>query len=217
MRQVMIATPSYDGKVGAAYTATITEVCKKGMMAGIDFVPVFLCGDALIQRARNDLIALAVQSNVTDIIWLDADQEFKADWVLSLVDDTCDVLGGAVIKKSDDEQYNIKATPEQLQQPDLFGCYQVESIGTGFLRMSRKAFMYLWDNSVSYQDNGVEKRWVFEVKLQDGGIISEDVLVCQKLHAGGFNINLNPNITCSHTGTKTWHGDFASWLLKIKE
>jgi hypothetical protein len=213
----MIATPTYDGKVGAGYTAAIAEVCKKGLAKGIDFVPVFICGDALIQRARNDLIALAVQSNVTDIIWIDADQEFTTEQVFALLNAPVDVVGGAVIKKSDEEQYNIKATPEQLAQTDEYGFYHVESIGTGFLRMSRKAFMYLWHNSEKYQDKGTEKRGVFEVKLQDGGIISEDVLVCQKLHAGGFNINLNPNITCSHTGTKTWHGDFASWLLKIKE
>ena len=33
--------------------------------------------------------------------------------------------------------------------------------------------------SDSYIHNEKDRRWVFEVKIQDGDIISEDVLVCQ--------------------------------------
>lgn len=215
MKKVLIATPTYDGKIDVHYAAALSESIKMGLANNINFVPIFIAYDALIQRARNDLIAMAINSDVTDMIWIDADQEWDPQWLLDLLAYECDVVGGAVVKKADVEQYNIKATIEQLIC-DEAGLMQVESIGTGFLRLSRKAFEYLWDTATHYTHNNEPRRWVFEVKLSDGDIISEDVLLCRKLREGGFSINLDPKITCNHIGVKKWTGNFHNYLKRLK-
>lgn len=169
--------------------------------------------DALIQRSRNDLVALAVEQDFDGILWIDADIEWAPQWAIDVVNSDKDVLGLPCIKKSiTEESYNVKAKPEQLGE----GIISVESVGTGFLYLSKKAFTYLWDNSEPYVHNGQDKRWIFEVKIQDGDIISEDVLMCQKLREGGFEVFIDTDKTCNHMGKLKFGGNFAEFIKKLK-
>lgn len=214
MKRVLIATPSYDGSVDVWYASALHQTTLMGIETGVYFHPVFMSYDALIQRSRNDLVALAVEQNFDGILWIDADIEWHPSWAIEIVNSDKDVLGLPCIKKSIfDESYNVKAKPEQLGE----GVFPVESIGTGFLYLSKKAFTYLWDNSEPYVHNGQDKRWIFEVKIQDGDIISEDVLMCQKLREGGFEVFIDSTKTCNHVGKLKFVGDFKGFIQRIKE
>lgn len=216
MRKVLIATPSYDGRIDVWYANSLAESIRLGLANDIYFAPVYMSYDALIQRSRNDLIAIAIESEFDDIIWIDSDIEWNPEWLLKLLNYDVDVVGGTYPKKSIEEQYTVKCNPEKLVGT-IDGLIVVESLGTGFLRLSKKAIQYLWDNSEPYTHNGQERRWIFEVKIQDGDIISEDVLMCQKLRDGGFSIYLDPSMTCNHIGTLKFQGNFEEFIKRIKE
>lgn len=215
MRKVLIATPSYDGRIDVWYANSLTNSIVLGLQNDVLFQPIYMSYDALIQRSRNDLLAIAIENEFDDIIWIDSDIEWNPEWLLELLNYEEDVVGGTYPKKSIAEQYTVKCNPENLVKNDK-GLIEVESLGTGFLRMSKKAITYLWDNAEPYVHNGKDRRWVFEVKIQDGDIISEDVLVCQKLREGGFTINLNPDMTCNHVGPLKFTGNFAEFAEKVK-
>lgn len=213
MKKVLIATPSYDGKVDVWYTSALHQTTLLGIQNEVYFHPVFMSYDALIQRSRNDLVALAVEQDFDGLLWIDADIEWAPQWALDVATSDKDVLGIPCIKKSlFEESYNVKAKPEQLGE----GIFSVESVGTGFLYLSKKAFTHLWDTSEPYTHNGKDKRWVFEVKIQDGDIISEDVLMCQKLREGGFEVFIDSDKTCNHVGTLKYSGNFAEFIKKLK-
>lgn len=213
MKKVLIATPSYDGKVDVWYTSALHQTTLLGIQNEVYFHPVFMSYDALIQRSRNDLVALAVEQDFDGLLWIDADIEWAPQWALDVATSDKDVLGIPCIKKSlTEESYNVKAKPEQLGE----GILSVESVGTGFLYLSKKAFTHLWDTSEPYTHNGKDKRWVFEVKIQDGDIISEDVLMCQKLRDGGFEVFIDSDKTCNHVGTLKYSGNFAEFIKKLK-
>lgn len=212
MKKILVATPSYDGTVDVWYASALHQTTLLGIQNDVYFHPVFMSYDALIQRSRNDLVAIAVKQEFDGILWIDADMEWSPDWALEVVNADRDVFGIPCVKKSiTEESYNVKAKPEQLGE----GIISVESIGTGFLYLSKKAFTYLWDNSEPYTHNGEDKRWIFEVKIQDGDIISEDVLMCQKLREGGFEINIDTNKTCNHVGKLKYIGNFGLFLKKL--
>lgn len=214
MKRILIATPSYDGSVDVWYASALHRTTLLGIENGVYFHPVFMSYDALIQRSRNDLVALAVEQDFDAILWIDSDIEWHPSWAIEVVNSDKDVLGLPCIKKSlFDESYNVKAKPEQLGE----GVFAVESVGTGFLYLSKKAFTHLWDNSEPYVHNGQDKRWVFEVKIQDGDIISEDVLMCQKLREGGFEVFIDTTKTCNHVGKLKFVGDFKDFIRRIKE
>ena len=214
MKRVLIATPSYDGKVDVWYTSALHQTTLLGIQNEVYFHPIFMSYDALIQRSRNDLVALAIEQDFDGILWIDADIEWAPQWALDVVNSGKDVLGLPCIKKSiREESYNVKCKIEDLVVED--GYIKVESIGTGFLYLSKEAFSYLWDNSEPYVHNGQDKRWIFEVKIQDGDIISEDVLMCQKLREK-FDVFIDPTKTCNHVGTLKFSGNFAAFIDKIK-
>lgn len=213
MKKVLIATPSYDGKVDVWYASALHQTTLLGIENGLYFHPVFMSYDALVQRSRNDLVGLAVEQDFDGILWIDADIEWAPQWAVDAVLGDKDVLGLPCIKKSiTEESYNIKASLEQLE----IGLCTVQSVGTGFLYLSKPAFMHLWNSSEPYIHNGQDRRWIFEVGIQDGDIISEDVKMCEKLRAGGFEIWVDTTKTCNHVGTLKFVGNFASFIERIK-
>lgn len=215
MKQILIATPSYDGKLDVWYTNSLWRTIILGLQNEIQFVPVFMSYDALIQRSRNDLIGIAKDSKFDGILWIDADVEWDPQWAVNVVQANKDVLGLPIVKKIIDEQYSVKCNFEDLN-PDEEGFIEVESNATGFLYMSKAAIDYLWDNSEAYTHNGQDRRWIFETGIQDGDIIGEDVWVCRKLRQGGFKIYIDSTKTCNHIGSLKYTGNFAEYVERVK-
>ena len=212
MKNILIATPSYDGRLDVWYTNALYETTLLGLQNEILFKPVFMSYDALIQRSRNDLLAIAKENEFDGVLWIDSDMEWNPQWAIELVNSGKDVIGLPCIKKSIYEQYNVKCNPEDLVKDDD-GLIKVQSVGTGFLYMSKEAVNHLWETSEPYTHNEQERRWVFEVKIENGDIISEDVLVCKKLES--FGVYINPAYTCNHVGSLKFEGDFNSFIERL--
>jgi len=217
MKQILIATPTYDGKLDVWYVNSLTNTIILGLQNNINFQPVYMSYDALIQRSRNDLIAVAVENNFDGMIWVDADMEWHPQWAVDLVESGKDAIGLPVIKKSaTEESYNVKCKIENLNLNED-NLIEVESIGTGFYYLSKDAIQYLWNNSEPYVHNGSNRRWVFEVKIKDNDIVSEDVLINYKLRDGGFKVFIDPSKTCNHIGSLKFQGNFLQFIDKVKE
>ena len=61
------------------------------------------------------------------------------------------------------------------------------------------------------------RKWIFDVKIEKGAMISEDIYVCRRLtNEGGFKIYLDPKITCNHVGGKKYKGNFLNWYNSTK-
>lgn len=217
MRRVMIGTPAYDGTVGVHFAHSLVETVRLGMMVGIDIRAVYMPNDALIQRSRNDLVKIALESGVDDLIFIDSDQEWAPEWVIRLIQHEVDCVGGAVRKKSDIESYNVKAASADIPVDPETGLMEVEGLGTGFIRLSRKAMLALWNQAEEYRDDsGKVSRWIFDVRPINGRLVGEDIFMTMMLREAGISVYLDPAITCSHIGTKKWDGNFAAWLARIQ-
>lgn len=215
MRKVVIATPSLDGRVEATYAYFLAETVRLGMQNGIAFLPLMVLREALIQQARNDLFAMAYKADADDVIWVDSDIAWEPQHALRLLSHDVDVVGGTYRRKDDAESYVVKCRRENLQIGPT-GLIEVEALGCGFLRMSRRAVSHLWDVSTAYKSKGDERRWVFDVRPFKGEVVSEDVGACLRLHDDGIPVYLDPAITCHHVGAKTYSGDFASWMARFQ-
>jgi glycosyltransferase involved in cell wall biosynthesis len=210
IRKVMIGTLSYDGRLDVFYTNSLIETIRK-CPENISIAPIFLSYDSLIQRARNDTLAMALQNGFDDLIFIDSDISWDPEWLFRLLQYPVDVVGGTYRKKSDEsEMYVTRILKNPAEIDTRTGLMKVDGLGCGFIRLSRKAMQYLWDASEPYQDRG-EKRMVFEVVIESDEIISEDIWMCTKLKRGGFDIHLDPRICCDHVGIKKFQGNFANW------
>lgn len=218
MKKVLIATPSYDGKIDAWYANSLVNTILLGIQKDIFFQPIYMSYDALVQRARNDLVAIAIENDFDDILWIDSDIEWNPEKAIEILELDQDIIGLPVIKKTLDlHNYNIKSNVDDLFVRNDDGLIKVESVGTGFLKMSKKAFTYLWDNSEEYTHNGKICKWIFNVSIIDGDLVSEDVFVCRKLNEGGFDIWIDPSSTCNHIGNIKYSGNFENFIKILDE
>ena len=212
----MIGSPSYDGKLDAWYVNSLIQTIKLADQHNVEIIPIWVSFDALIQRCRNDTLALALHQDCDDLIWIDTDIEWQPEWIYKLLDYPVDVVGGTYPKKGDTIEQYVLHLGNNDGEIDANGLMQVGGLGTGFLRFSRNACQWLWDNSTPYieADKGnIEKRWAFDIAIRHNELISEDIWVCTRLtEEGNFNIYLDPTMTCNHVGGKKYTGNFLNWF-----
>jgi hypothetical protein len=187
--RIIIATPTHSGAVDVHYVASLVATLKEVP----NIFPVFLPGEALVQRARNDLFKIAYESGVDAVVWIDADEAWEVKDFLALIDDPHDFVTGMVRQKSDEVRYCIK-------NPDVVA-KTVESCGMGFCKMSRSVIEELWEKSPEYQIAKTSNRMVFDVQIIDGELHGEDIAAC---HKWSGKIYYREDIKINHIGIKVY-------------
>jgi hypothetical protein len=211
--KAMVATPCTTGKVYAEYTSCLVDSIKLCALNGIDLCPVFLGNESIIQIARNDLINIAYHAGV-DLIWIDYDMTWNPEWIVKLLSSKEDVVAGTARKKTDlEETYAVKLNDFTLHDNGYMKC---QGIGTAFMKMSSRAVRSVCEASESFTHHGKECRAVFDCKIVDGDFRSEEIVLCDKLKSLGFDIWLDPQMTCGHIGSKHYLGDIKQFIERIK-
>lgn len=219
MRSVMILTPAYGGIVTAGFHRSILTSTIELLADGIALESEILENQSLLPLARNTLLNEAYKRKPDDIIWIDTDMVWEPDTLRKLLKHDVDVVGSACRKKiPDNVQFNFQLFKDKSFEPDEKGLIEVRRLGTGFLRMSRKAYTHLWENDKKYEVQGVMGSNVFEIGIWQGReLLSEDFIVCEKLIQHGFKIFMDPELTVGHIGTFNYWADAKDFFKKLKE
>ena len=210
----MIATPSYDGKTTIEYNDSLFRTVVSGMFLGYQVFPMYVCGEALLPKARNTLFQIAHEQQVDDVVWIDADIGWKQEDFFNLLKHEVDVVGGTYRKKYDGREIYVFRTHKDFVL-ESNGLAEMEGLGTGFLRMSKKAMNEIWDYSDKYKEDDLEKANVFYLDLVNQELISEDLVFCDNWIKSGGKVYLDHTITCEHVGTKVFSGNFKEYAEKI--
>ena len=214
----MIGTPCYDGRIDVWYANSLMTTVKMSKEKGVEITPMWVSFDALIQRARNDTVQIALEMGMDDLIWIDSDIEWNPEWFYKLLEYPEDIVGGTYRKKGDIEQYVLRQTKKRpINQKN--GLVEVDGLGTGFVKMSRASLQWLWDNSPEYVDpkDGKERRMIFDVVIENGDMISEDIHMFNTLTRGGFKVYMDTAMTCNHIGPYKFKGDFMKWYTGVEK
>ena len=67
-RKVIIATPAHNETVHVGFMDSLIQTIRMSIDKKIDIYPIQVCGDALVQRARNDLIAMAIETASASVL-----------------------------------------------------------------------------------------------------------------------------------------------------
>jgi choline kinase len=212
MRKVLIGTPSYDGRIDVWFANSLISTVKESIEKDIHVHAIYTSYDSLVQRARNSLVKLALDGGYDDLFFIDSDVEWETDWFFNLLDRPEPIVGGALVKKTEKEGYTIKLTDKELKYSQDKKIIEVDGVGTGFLKVSRFALEKLWDASDEYQSEGETHRMVFDIKVENGDLISEDFVLCNKWKNLGYKVWVDPTITCNHIGIKKFKGNFKKYI-----
>lgn len=212
MRRVLIGTPSYDGRIDVWFANSLLGTVRMAIEKGIHVHAIYTSYDSLIQRARNSLFKLAIEGGYDDLFFIDSDAEWEPEWFFRLLDRPEPIVGGALVKKTSKEGYTVKLVDKHLKWSEDKKIIEVDGVGTGFLKINRFALEKLWDMSEEYISEGEKHRMVCDIKVENGDLISEDYILCNKWKSLGYKVWLDPTITLNHIGTKKFKGDFNSFI-----
>ena len=213
VRRIMIGTPTHHGEVELEFMMSFFQTMELCVLNNIQLTLKTVVGCSLIQKARDELFRLAREADVDDLIFIDSDQAWTQKDFGNLISPTVDVIGGAVVSKNDLVHYNVKTFDPHFEM--YYGLIDARGVGTGFMRISKNALKQVWDASEEYQNEGKTCRMVFDIKVMDGQLVSEDNVFCRKWHDLGGKIFIDPTMTCNHIGVKKYSGNFMEYIKAI--
>src|SRR5262245_2222575 len=118
---VMLATP-VGTQPCAAYSTALAGTAQTLSLANVRFDVHLLHGCCHVDDARNYIIRDFLQSECTDLFFIDADMGWQPNAVLRLLKAPGDIVGGVYIHKSDLETYPFHPFPGK-NQTNEFGLF----------------------------------------------------------------------------------------------
>jgi len=215
VQEVFIATPSYDEWVSLEYSQSLFETGVHLTHAGIGVHYCLLPGNPFLDMARNNLVAMFLESTATDLLFIDADVGWDPLMVRRVLAHPQEIVGGLVPKRDakvspDGENiYHQNALTGKISEgyfnPDggrFSYLFEAKEIPTAFLRIKRSAFDRLKANGV-----GTELLPWFKIgsKKQDFG---EDIYFCRRWAETGESMWVDADMTFTHRGGRVWKGNF---------
>lgn len=215
MKKILIATPCLYGKVDAYYVHSLCESIKLGLKQDMHINAVFLADESILTIARNELINLAYREQYDSIVFIDDDELWEPNGLIEIIQSEKDVVALPVVNKGDKkEEYNVHFEKGVVEKDDKDGYLKVKQVGTGFLKLSKKAIVDLCESNpdIIFRNNKLKN--VFEFNYLNGYFIGEDIALCSKLKELGYSIWVNPKYTVYHMGVKMYKGNFQNNLVK---
>lgn len=101
MKKILVGTPAHDGRVEVYYVNSLIQTIEYMKSKMYEVQPIFMSYDSLVQRARNDLIKIAIEGDFDYLFFIDSDMTWEPQWMEELINAPVDVISGTARKKSD--------------------------------------------------------------------------------------------------------------------
>lgn len=166
---LVVGTPCFNGQTASLYTTSLLKLHQACVKRGdLDLSVNLLWGDALITRARQDIVAYFLENtSTTHLLFVDADLGFEPDQVFRLLDIGVDMAAavyptkrydwakitehakaGRMPLESSSLSYVLDLEDPQFQENSIRFA-KARYVGGGFLMVSRKALSSMVEH---YQD-----------------------------------------------------------------
>lgn len=217
-RDIFIGIPAHDHKVSIPTLNSLVAGVYELAQAGMTMSLFCWSGDSLICHARNVILAKFLESDSSDLVFVDHDIAWEPGTLLRMVQHKADFVSGVYRKKVDEEGYpvNFLNKPELWADPET-GLLEVADIATGFTRLSRAAVQFITDASKEFPFShpnapNVQCYRVFDQEYENGMYYGEDYVFCRKWRALGGRVWVDPDLKLTHCGAKDYVGSFGEWL-----
>lgn len=222
-RHVWFAIPAYTGQIHMgtmrSIIADMLALADRG-----DRVTIFdESGNAMIGDCRGLIVAKFLESDATDLVFIDSDVTWESGALLRLVDAPVDFVAGIYPHRRDPVAFCV----QYLDKPDLYadpetGLLEVKGVPAGFMRLSRSMLEQMvaqYPDTQFYcpeapNDTVHDLFGPYRIgKLKFG----EDYSFCARWRDIGGKVWIDPEIAMGHTGYKTFMGHIGNWLKGDRE
>jgi hypothetical protein len=171
----------------------------------------------VVSRARNLLVADFLESDATDLMFIDADINFDPQDIFRLLawvsEPNIGIAAGIPCARKVEKTYIVTLDEENNQLTmNGMGLVRAKRVATAFMMIKRKVLEDLVEKNPQwkYWDDR-SGRWlsaVFDFMVKDDSYVGEDYLFCDRAREIGYEVWVDPTIKLGHMGTIEYEGDF---------
>lgn len=218
-RHVWIAIPAYTGQIHLGTMRSILTdlllLAERG-----DKVTIFdESGNAMIADCRGLIVAKFLESDATDLVFVDSDVTWESGALLRMVDQPMEFVSGIYPQRRDPENYCVQWLIDraELRGDPETGLLEVMGVPAGFMRMRRsmleKMVAHYTDTAFYCTDAPNETVHALFDPVRIGKVkYGEDFSFCKRWRDIGGQVWIDPEINMGHVGFKTFIGSLGGWL-----
>lgn len=185
MAKVLICVPCMD-QVAALFAQSLALLQKKGHETAIDFKI-----GSLVYESRNKLAKEAIEMGADYTLWLDSDMAFPPDTLFKLLEADKDIVSGLYFRRS--PPYSLvafsKCDTQKIEWADQAvpdKLTTTEAVGFGCVLIKTQVLVDVAEQFATW----------FEPMNGFG----EDLSFCWRARQCGYEIFLEPKVSCGHVG-----------------
>lgn len=216
--KVFVAVPCYDKKVYAPTAQSLMNAMQAMQLMDVPFEFKFEVGCPYVTMARNNLVRAFMESECTDLVFIDADLGFSATAFRDLINSPEEVIGGAYPKKQDELEFAVRLKTDSDHHPiNHNGVLLADALATGFMKIKKSVFERMRDAypELKYQD-GVTGKMTYDffgTFVKNGRWYGDDYGFCHLWEEIGGEMWCMPNIQFTHIGSRNHDGNFHNYLM----
>lgn len=199
-KKVMLATTAYD-TTSASYTFSISRSREALHEAGIQTAYALLQGNCHVDDARNAIVRDFLDSDCTELLFLDADVDWEPEQIIQLCRREVDLVGGVYPYRREGGE----TMPVRMKHGAriIDGLLEVDGLPTGFMKIKRHVLETIAEKSPKYWDKHLLTALVFDRPDpdEDGTRWGGDIAFCRKWQALGGKLYADAELRLGHTAT----------------
>jgi hypothetical protein len=215
-RKIFFGLPAYDFKIAVKTATSLLRFAMAAQAHGVQIQIGSICGCSVVSKARNAIVADFLESDCTDLMFIDSDITFEPEAVFRLMAWASDPKKGivAAIPVSRKPGKNFISTLDSDEDNNIvmngMGLVRAKRVATAFMLIQRKVLTDLDEAHPEwkYWDENSQKiqKSFFDFKSTPQGYIGEDYLFCDRARALNHEVWVDPTIRLGHLGLMEFDG-----------
>ena len=221
MKKLWVAVPAYTGQITVETAHCLFGEVYQAFSRKWGFCAEFVPYNPMIHYVRNALCRLFLESDYTDIIFVDSDVGWRSGALCELAAYPVDIVGAVYPHRGEPVSYPIRYISErtELNGVQFEGCerplLEVAGLPAGCMRITRNALEVIarkFPANVYADMVGVPTYSYFEFSKERGVFNGEDWHFCDMARDAGLKVWCDPEIDMTHTGAKVFKGNLGKHL-----
>lgn len=215
MKSVFFATPTYDCSVSFEHHASIVTAIQVLNSGAVQSNLGIIGGCAFVDRARNQLVKAFLETDCTDLFFVDADIGFDAKVIPRFIESPHDILVGIPPKRKPEAEYHIGKATNKVS----CGAFEAKEVPTAFMRIKRHVFDVInegYPDILTIHKNGDPTPY-FQSGIVDGEFVGEDIFFCRLWAGLGQSVWIDAQVDFTHRGSHPFKGNAWDYLIDTKQ
>lgn len=214
-QKIFIATPVNEPHLNIGYVQSLLTTDRMLRAQGIGIEIVFETQCSLVMAGRNALVADFMESDATDLFFIDSDIGWQAEDLVKMVRHPVDFVAAVYRKKTPETVFTLDLdNPTSIERDPATGLLKARGVGAGFLRLRRDCIekMIAAYPQLKIEVRGKPQHALFDTSIEDGKHVGEDYTFCRRWRAIGGTVWMDPTVPLSHFGSTAFSGSLMEAL-----